>query len=216
MLGERALRAQDRPAALRWFEMALAKEPDLEREVPHVDAQNFVGDAREALAAVLGHGHVVLAQLRRAAPVPRRPRAVAVAVAVRRAAVGELRRGVVGAVLDGGLEVSPRRAREVASLAVAPEEHTLKACSLVDSHCVLGILAAKEGGDGGGLAAAEAHFAHALRDAKRSGMPMLEVVAARDLKAAVVAAEAKADMMIDAACAKMNKTRTDLERYMRI
>ena len=31
MLGERALRAQDRPAALRWFEMALAKEPDLER-----------------------------------------------------------------------------------------------------------------------------------------------------------------------------------------
>ncbi len=107
-------------------------------------------------------------------------------------------------------------AREVASLAVAPEEHTLKACSLVDSHCVLGILAAKEGGDGGGLAAAEAHFAHALRDAKRSGMPMLEVVAARDLKAVVVAAEAKADMMIDAACAKMNKTRTDLERYMRI
>ena len=31
VLGERALRAQDRPAALRWFEMALAKEPDLER-----------------------------------------------------------------------------------------------------------------------------------------------------------------------------------------
>ena len=63
------------------------------------------------------------------------------------------------------------------------------------------------------------HFqnvADALRDAERSGMPMLEVVAARDLKAVVVAAEAKADMVIDAACAKMNKTRADLERHMRI
>ena len=110
-------------------------------------------------------------------------------------------------------------AREVASLAIAPEAHNLglKACSLVDCHCVLGILAAKEGGGCGiGLATAEAHFADALRDAERSGMPMLEVVAARDLKAVVVAAEAKADMVIDAACAKMNKTRADLERHMRI
>ena len=67
-------------------------------------------------------------------------------------------------------------------------------------------VAPKEGGERSASAAEPAP----------DGAPMLEVVAARDLKAGVVAAEAKADMVIDAACAKMNKTRADLERHMRI
>ena len=57
-------------------------------------------------------------------------------------------------------------------------------------------------------------FARALEEAKLSRLPMLEVLAARDWKKHALDASGRdcneAESVIDAACAKMNKTREQI------
>ena len=61
---------------------------------------------------------------------------------------------------------------------------------------------------------ADSHFARALDEAKLSRLPMLEVLAARDWKKHALDASGRdcneAESVIDAACAKMNKTREQI------
>ena len=57
---------------------------------------------------------------------------------------------------------------------------------------------------------ANGHFGRALEAAAASRCPLLEVVAARDWQRAVSASTADADAAIDAACAKVGKTREQL------
>ena len=58
---------------------------------------------------------------------------------------------------------------------------------------------------------ADKHFAIALDEARKSGLPMFELLAARDWKKHALAPAGRptdaAEAAIDSACAKMNKTR---------
>ena len=58
---------------------------------------------------------------------------------------------------------------------------------------------------------ADKHFAIALDEARKSGLPMFELLAARDWKKHVLEPDgrsvATAEAAIDAACASMGKTR---------
>ena len=98
-------------------------------------------------------------------------------------------------------------AKEAARILVSPEHFCILPSDLAHGHSVLGQLAAKRGDaeEAGG------HFGRAMEAAKASRYPLVEVLTARDWALAVGAgAAAGADAAIDAACAKMGKTRAQL------
>jgi hypothetical protein len=97
-------------------------------------------------------------------------------------------------------------AAEAASLCVAPQQHVRCRVTLAGCHSVLARVAAKRGD----LEEAGGHFMRQLEAAKASRCPLLEVLAARDWKRAVSESGAAADALIDAACAKMGKSREQL------
>ncbi len=101
-------------------------------------------------------------------------------------------------------------AYELSRLAILPEQKVEKISSLVCCHGILGQVAATRGD----LGEADGHFANALKEAKRSCLPLLEVMAAREWKRHLLAPNQRdcgaAEAVIDAACAKMNKTREQL------
>ena len=77
-------------------------------------------------------------------------------------------------------------------------------------HSILGQIAAKRGN----LEEADGHFTNALKEAKVSRLPMLEVLAARDWKRHLLEPEGRecgaAEAVIDGACTEMKKTREQL------
>ena len=95
-------------------------------------------------------------------------------------------------------------AAEAARIGLLPEQHTHDTFARGKYHRVLGRVAAKRGNaeEAGG------HFGRALEEAK--ALPMLQLLAARDWKRSVSASGAAADAAIDAACAKMGKSRAEL------
>jgi ATP/maltotriose-dependent transcriptional regulator MalT len=99
---------------------------------------------------------------------------------------------------------------ELSRIAVSPEQKTEKKTTLVSCHSILGQVAVKRGD----LDEAESHFANALKEAKLSRLPMLEVLAARDWKKHLLEPKGRdaseAEEAIDAACEKMNKARGEL------
>jgi hypothetical protein len=97
-------------------------------------------------------------------------------------------------------------AAEAARILVSPEHHCVQAIDLAHGHGVLGQVAARQGD----LEAAGGHFGRALSAATTSRYPLVEVIAARDWKRAVPDCGVAADAVIDAACAKMGKTRAQL------
>ena len=101
-------------------------------------------------------------------------------------------------------------AYETARIAVSPEQQTKKKTTLVDCHSILGQIAAKRGD----LDEAASHFSNALKQAELSRLPMLEVLAARDWKKHLLEPNGRdtkeAEAAIDAACAKMKKSRERL------
>ena len=102
-------------------------------------------------------------------------------------------------------------AYELASIAVSPEQATFKKIELVNCRSILGQIAAKRGN----LKEADGHFAKALEEARfLSCLPMLEVLASQRWKQHLLVPNGRdtsaADAAIDAACAKMKKSRDDL------
>ena len=95
-------------------------------------------------------------------------------------------------------------AAEAARIGLLPEQHTHDTFARGKYHRVLGQVAAKRGNaeEAGG------HFGRALEEAK--ALPMLQLLAARDWKRSVSASGGAADAAIDAACAKMGKSRAEL------
>ena len=137
------------------------------------------------------------------------------------AALFELdRTSCVGYWCGGGMSVLPLAARaflqlgrdddafEVARLAMSTAEPAAgRNYFAVECHCVLGQVAAKRGD----LEEAGGHFGRALAVAKASPrLPMLELLAAQEWKRAVSGSGGAADAVIDAACAKMGKSRAEL------
>ena len=107
-------------------------------------------------------------------------------------------------------------AYEVATIAVSPEQKTLKKSTLASAYSILGQIAAKRGA----LDEASGHFAKALEEAELSRFPMLELLAARDWKKHLLEPNgwdsSPAEAAIDAACAKMKKTRGDLASVLAV
>ena len=103
---------------------------------------------------------------------------------------------------------------ELARLAVAPEQKTLKKTTLVTCHSILGQIAAKRGE----MDDADVHFAKAVEEAKLSRLPMMELIAARDWKKHGLELAGRdcsgAEAVIDGACGKMKKTRDQLARML--
>ena len=101
-------------------------------------------------------------------------------------------------------------AYELSRIAVSPEQKTEKKTTLVDCHSILGQIAAKRGN----LDEAESHFANAMKEAKLSRLPMLEVLVARNMKKHLLEPNGRdcsvAEEGIDSACRKMNKTREEV------
>ena len=98
-------------------------------------------------------------------------------------------------------------AKEAARILVSPEHHCIMPIDLARGHGVLGQVAAKRGD----MEEAGGHLGRAMEAAKASKYPLMEVLTARDWKLAVGAsAAAAADAAIDAACAKMGKSREQL------
>ena len=99
---------------------------------------------------------------------------------------------------------------QLAKIVISPEQQTIKKSELMSCHCILGEVAAKRGN----LEEANGHFAEALEMAKQSGMPMLEVVAARDWKKHLLEPNGRdasaAEAAIDGACAKTKKPRAEV------
>ena len=93
---------------------------------------------------------------------------------------------------------------------MSPEQKTEKKTTLVDCHSILGQIAAKYGN----LDEAESHFANAMKEAKLSRFPMLEVLVARNMKKHLLEPNGRdcsaAEEGIDSACRKMNKTREEV------
>jgi hypothetical protein len=102
------------------------------------------------------------------------------------------------------------QAVELCKLAVDPKQKTERKTSLVSCFRLLGEIWAKRGA----LEDAESHFANALKEAKISRLPMLEVLTARDWKRHLLEPNGRdasaAEAVIDGACAKMGKTREQL------
>ena len=101
-------------------------------------------------------------------------------------------------------------AYELSRIAVSPEQKTEKKTTLVDCHSILGQITAKRGN----LDEAESHFANAMKEAKLSRLPMLEVLVARNMKKHLLEPNGRdcsvAEEGIDSACRKMNKTREEV------
>jgi hypothetical protein len=101
-------------------------------------------------------------------------------------------------------------AYELAKLTVAPEQRTEKKPTLVQAYVILGKIAAKRGD----VDEAEVHFAKALKESQLALMPVLGVMTARDWKKHLLQPNGRdcsaAEATIDAACAKMGKTREQL------
>jgi hypothetical protein len=115
--------------------------------------------------------------------------------------------GVLGLAASAFLRLDrDADAMEAARILLSPEHHCIQPSDFAHGHGVLGQLAARRGD----AAEADGHFGRALKAATSSRFPLLEVVAARDWQRAVPASGAAADAAIDAACAKMGKTRVEL------
>ena len=99
-------------------------------------------------------------------------------------------------------------AYELSKITVSPEQQTEKKTTLVACHSILGQVATKRGN----LEEADGHFTKALEEARLSRLPMVEVLAARDWKKYALAGRdcSVPEATIDAACAKMKKTREQL------
>ena len=101
-------------------------------------------------------------------------------------------------------------AYEVARIAVSPEQQTEKTTTFVMCYQVLGKVAAKRGE----VEEADGHYAKAMEYAKKSLMPLLEVLTARDWKKDVLEPNGRdcgtVEATIDEACAKMKKSREDI------
>lgn len=104
---------------------------------------------------------------------------------------------------------------ELARETVTPGQNTAKYWSRVTCHSIMGRIAAKRNQ---GAEEADEHFARALGDAKVSRLPMLELLVARDWKLYALAPAGRDcnyfEVVIDGACAKMNKTRAQLARVI--
>ena len=105
-------------------------------------------------------------------------------------------------------------AYEMCKIAVSPEQKTEKKTTLVSCHIMLGQVAILREH----LDEADGHFAHALEEAKLSRLPFLEVIAARDWKKYLLVPNGRdcgaAEAIIDAALARMKKTREQLPRIL--
>ena len=104
---------------------------------------------------------------------------------------------------------------EMASLAVASEQKTLKKTTLVTCFSILGQVAARRGE----MAEADGYFTKALEEARLSRLPLLELIAARDWIMASWSPGrdfAIAEAAIDAACGKMNKKREQLAQVIEL
>jgi hypothetical protein len=97
-------------------------------------------------------------------------------------------------------------AEEAARILVSPEHHCVQHHDFARGHGMLGQVAAERGD----AEAADGHFGRASEAAAASCFPLLEVLTARDWKRAVPASGAVADAVIDAACAKMGKSHSEL------
>ena len=99
---------------------------------------------------------------------------------------------------------------QLARIALSPDQHTIKTSERMSCHSVLGQVAAKRGN----LDEANGHFADAFEVSKQSGLPMFEVLVARDWKKHLLEPHGRdcsvAEAAIDAACAEMKKTRAEL------
>ena len=89
-------------------------------------------------------------------------------------------------------------------------EGTIKKTIVSSCHLILAKVAAKRGN----LEEAESHFANAMKEAKLSRLPMLEVLVARNMKKHLLEPNGRdcivAEEGIDSACRKMNKTREEV------
>ena len=101
-------------------------------------------------------------------------------------------------------------AYEAAKIAVSKEQNTRKKSTRIMSYIVLGRIAAKRSD----IDEAEGFFSEAMVEAKLSRLPMFEVLVARDWKKYLLDPNGRdasaAEAAIDAACAKMKKSRGDL------
>ena len=98
-------------------------------------------------------------------------------------------------------------AYEAAKIAVSKEQNTRKKSTLIMSYSVLGRIAAKRSD----IDEAEGFFSEAMVEAKLSRLPMFEVLVARDWKKYLLDPNGRdasaAEAAIDAACAKMKKSK---------
>ena len=103
---------------------------------------------------------------------------------------------------------------ELARLVLSSEPKLDKKWILMQSHCVLGQVAAKRGN----LDEADVQFASALEEAKLSRLPMLEVLAARDWKRYLLEPNGRdasgAEAVIDGACAAMEISRGEISSVL--
>jgi hypothetical protein len=98
-------------------------------------------------------------------------------------------------------------AKEAARILVSPEHHCILPIDLAHGHSVLGQVAAKRGD----LEEAGGHFGRATEAAKASRLPLVEVLTVQEWARSVGSSVATAaDAAIDAACAKMGKSREQL------
>ena len=101
-------------------------------------------------------------------------------------------------------------AAKLAGIIVSEEQNTQKKFATSSCFSILGQMAAKRGN----FEEAEGHFSSALADARLSRLPMYELLAARDWKKHLLEPNGRdaseAEAAIDAACAKMNKSREQL------
>ncbi len=96
-------------------------------------------------------------------------------------------------------------AYELAKIGVSPKHKTTKKFTIVRCYSFLGQIAARRGH----TEEANRHFAAALKAAQTSCYPLLAVLVGRDWKQCALS-EPAVDVAIDAACAKMRKTREQL------
>ena len=100
---------------------------------------------------------------------------------------------------------------ELARLILEPGQKTVRKTTTLLCHTVLGQVAAGRGQ----TEEADSHFSRALEEASLSRLPMLELLAARDWKRYALEPQGRdsseAEAVIDGACLKMKKTRTQLE-----
>ena len=96
---------------------------------------------------------------------------------------------------------------EMASIAISAEQQTMHKYVHVDCRCLLGQVAAAHGK----MDEAESHFAEALKQAKASRLPVLEVLAARGWCQYVLEPAGRdasaAESVIDQVCIKLGKTK---------